>query len=61
MHGSQVNAYGVWSYNLNYTLYSVRHRSGLHYNIYEIMGRDLPRNWNWMEQLLKKKPEVRVN
>ena len=25
------------------------------------MGRDLPRNWNWMEQLVKKKPEVRVN
>lgn len=58
---NQVNAYGVWSYNLSYTMYLVRHRSGLHYNIYEIMSRERPKNWRWMEKLLKKKPDLRVN
>ena len=31
---NQVNAYGVWSYNLYYGMYSIRHRAGLKFNIY---------------------------
>ena len=34
INGCQVNAHGVWAYNLFYGMYSIRHRTGLNFNIY---------------------------
>lgn len=57
----QVNTYGVWAYNLLNGMYTIRHRTGLGYNIYEIKGRDPPDNSRWMEKLTKIKPDIKIN
>lgn len=59
--GCQVHARGVQAYNLNYGMYTVRHRTGLNFNIYEIKGRDQPDNSQWMQRLLASRPDVRIN
>ena len=62
-YGSQVNAFGVSAYSIFFGLYQLRHRAALKYNIYQIMGRGIKDNSNWMKNLLMKpsKQNIKLN